>query len=112
MAPADGWPNAKEERNNAVGDADPGLDATGAAPDAHDLERTVYGVVPWRGRTGAELCGVIFNPSNRWERSEIGLWIMHSGAGSWKDVEAGAADRKHGWCRGRECVCTSAVRNI
>jgi len=69
----DGWPNAKEERNNAVGDAGPRLDAAGADPDAQELYRTVYGVVPWRGRTGAELCGVFFNPSSRGEREETGL---------------------------------------
>jgi len=85
----DGWPNAKEERNNAVGDAGPGLDAADADPDAQELYRTVYGVVPWRGRTGAELCGVFFNPFNRGERGNRS-YAKDSGVGGWEAIESSA----------------------
>jgi len=61
----DDRPNAKEERNNAVGDEAPTRYTAGAGSFAEHLYRTVYGVVPWRGRAGAELCGLIFNHSGR-----------------------------------------------
>jgi len=61
-----------------------------------------YAEVPWRGRAGAELCEVFFNPFNRWERAETGLTVIHPGSGSRKDIEAGAADRQRVWCSGRD----------
>ena len=56
-----------------------------------------YAEVVWRGRPGAEICGVFFDPFSRGERAETGLSAKYPGAGSWKNIEAGVANRQCGW---------------
>jgi len=66
-----------------------------------------YAEVVWRGWPGAELCGVFFNPSSLWERTEIGLTATDSDAGGWEDIESGTIDQAT-WVVRRSGACSNA----
>ena len=80
---------------NAAGDFDDGQARLKRTPMMRICTAPFYAEVVWRGRAGADLCGLIFNHSGRWERVEIGLTTTHPGAGSCPGLSFGNQKPSH-----------------